>query len=70
MPMIQVYMLQGRTDAQKRQLIEAMTNVMVEVCGSKPERVGVIVNEIDPANWGRAGVPHSDNAQPVSEVSR
>ena len=70
MPMIQVYMLKGRTDAQKRQLIEAMTDVMVEVCGSKPERVGVIVSEIDPTNWGRAGVPHSDNAQAVSEVSQ
>ena len=68
--MIQVYMLQGRTDSQKRQLIEAMTNVMVDVCGSKRERVGVIVNEIDPANWGRAGVPHADTAETVKEANR
>lgn len=59
MPLIQVYMLKGRTSEQKRRLIEEMTNVMVDVVGSDAERVGVVVHEVDAENWGRGGVPLS-----------
>ena len=58
--MIHVYMLEGRTGDQKRRIIEGMTNAMVEVCGSMVERVGVIIHELPPENWGRGGAPMSD----------
>ena len=60
MPMIHVYMLEGRTGDQKRRIIEGMTNAMVDVCGSKVERVGVIIHELPADNWGRGGAPMSD----------
>jgi 4-oxalocrotonate tautomerase len=60
MPLIQVHMLKGRTDEQRRQIIQGMTNVMIDVCGSNPERVTVLVHEMDADNWGRGGVPMAD----------
>jgi 4-oxalocrotonate tautomerase len=62
MPLIQVYMLKGRTGQQKRRLIQELTDVMVDVLGSNPERVSVVVHEMDADNWGRGGVPLSDEA--------
>jgi 4-oxalocrotonate tautomerase len=60
LPMIHVYMLEGRTGDQKRRIIEGMTNAMVDVCASKVERVGVIIHELPAENWGRGGAPMSD----------
>jgi 4-oxalocrotonate tautomerase len=60
MPLIQVHMLKGRTDEQRRRIIQGMTNVMIDVCGSNPERVTVLVHEMDADNWGRDGVPMAD----------
>jgi 4-oxalocrotonate tautomerase len=70
MPLIQVHMLKGRTDEQKRQIIESMTKVMIDVCGSSPERVAVLLHEMDADNWGRAGVPMSDETPAVDGPSR
>jgi 4-oxalocrotonate tautomerase len=60
MPLIQVHMLRGRTDQQKRQIVEAMTKVMTDVCGSSPERVTVLLHEMDADNWGRGGAVMAD----------
>ena len=60
MPMVQVYMLSGRSEDQKRQLMEGITNLMVDICGSQRERVGVVVHEVGAENWARGGVPLAD----------
>lgn len=70
MPLIQVHMLKGRTDQQKRQIIEGMTKVMVDVCGSSPERVAVLLHEMDADNWGRAGVPMADELRVADGTAR
>jgi 4-oxalocrotonate tautomerase len=70
MPLIQVHMLKGRTDQQKRQIIEGMTKVMVDVCGLSPERVAVLLHEMDADNWGRAGVPMADELRPADGTGR
>jgi 4-oxalocrotonate tautomerase len=69
MPLIQVHLLKGRTDQQKRRLIQELTNVMVDVLGSDPVRVNVVVNEVDAENWGRGGVPLSDEGPHPGRVS-
>jgi 4-oxalocrotonate tautomerase len=69
MPLIQVYLLKGRTGQQKRRLIQELTNVMVDVLGSDPGRVNVVVHETDAENWGRGGVPMSDETAGPSRVS-
>ena len=70
MPLIQVHMLKGRTDQQKRQIIEGMTKVMVDVCGSSPERVAVLLHEMDADNWGRAGAPMADELRAADGTGR
>lgn len=61
MPVVHVQMLAGRTPQQKRRLIEELTRVMHEVAGAPPDRVHVLVDEVDPDNWGRGGIPMSEH---------
>jgi len=58
MPIVNVKLLdQGATNQQKEQLISKMTEVLTEVLNKKPETTHVIIEEIDPVNWGLAGKP-------------
>lgn len=57
MPMIQVSMLEGRTEAQKRALMRALTQATVDALGSAPESVRVVINEVNPLHWAVAGEP-------------
>ena len=60
MPIVQIQMLSGRSDDQKRRLIEEMTRVMNEVVGTPVDRIHVVINEFDAGNWGRGGVPMAE----------
>lgn len=55
MPVVQVHMRAGRSAEDKRRLIESITDVVVDVLGSKRERVVVLLDEIDPGSWGQGG---------------
>lgn len=55
MPVVQVHLKAGRTLEQKRQLVERITTTLVEVCGSAPDRVHVIIDEVPEESWGRGG---------------
>jgi 4-oxalocrotonate tautomerase len=70
MPLIQVHMLEGRTDQQKRQLMEGLTKVMVDVCGSSPERVTVLLHDMDAGDWARAGVSMADEQRAADGTVR
>jgi 4-oxalocrotonate tautomerase len=56
MPMVRVTMLPGRTPEQKRRLVAAMTDAMVDDAGAVRERVEVVIEEIAAAEWARGGV--------------
>ena len=45
----------GVTPEQKRQVVEQITRTLVEVLGKKPEHTHIVIDEIDPQNWGYAG---------------
>jgi 4-oxalocrotonate tautomerase len=49
-------MWSGRTVEQKRRLVRAITDAMVEHADAKPGGLHVIIQEIPPDSWGRAGV--------------
>ncbi len=55
MPVIHVWMLNGRTPEQKRRLVAGFTDLMVEVAGAERDRVNVIIDEVEAENWGRGG---------------
>jgi 4-oxalocrotonate tautomerase len=55
-PVVTVQLWEGRTVEQKRALVQAITDAMVEHAGAKPDALHVILQEIPRENWGRAGV--------------
>ena len=46
----------GVTPAQKAQIVAEITDTLVRVLGKRPEHTHVIIDEVDPENWGYAGV--------------
>lgn len=56
MPVVTVELWEGRTLEQKRKLVRAITDAMVEHAGAKPDNLHVILHEIPRENWGKGGV--------------
>ena len=55
MPAVIVEMWEGRTVEQKRNLVKAITQAMVEQANCKPTHLHVIIHEVSKENWGREG---------------
>ena len=56
MPVVHVQITRdGVTADQKRQVVAEITRTLQTVLGKKPEHTHVIIDEIDPENWGYAG---------------
>ena len=45
----------GVTVEQKRRVVEEITRTLVEVLGKRPEHIHVVIDEVEPENWGFAG---------------
>jgi 4-oxalocrotonate tautomerase len=60
MPFAQIYMMEGRTDDQKRAVIEKVTAALVEAVNAPKENVRVWITEVPKTQWGIAGVPAKD----------
>lgn len=50
----------GVTVEQKRRVVEEITRTLVEVLGKRPEHIHIIIDEVEPENWGFAGVLTTD----------
>ncbi|CAM5778573.1 MAG: 2-hydroxymuconate tautomerase [Pseudomonadota bacterium] len=55
MPFAQIYMLEGRTEEQKRAVIEKVTQALVEAIGTPVANVRVWIHDVPKENWGIAG---------------
>ncbi len=55
MPTYHVEMMEGRTLAQKKKLVEEITRVTVEVLGSPPGSVDIIITDVKRENWATGG---------------
>ena len=60
MPTIRVELLEGRTQEQKQNLVNALTRACVEALGSKPEAVDVLLFDIKRTDWATGGVMWSE----------
>ena len=60
MPTVRVEMLEGRTPEQKKNLVKALTNAIVETLGSKAESVDVVLFDIKKSDWASGGELFSD----------
>ena len=60
MPIVRVEMWPGRTQAQKRELARAITEVVCNVAHTTPEATIVIFQEVAREDWAQAGRLASD----------
>jgi 4-oxalocrotonate tautomerase len=60
MPFAQIYLIEGRTEEQKRAVIEKVTAALCEAVGAPKENVRVWIQDVPATNWGIAGVTAKD----------
>ncbi|MGD0975422.1 MAG: 2-hydroxymuconate tautomerase [Candidatus Korobacteraceae bacterium] len=60
MPLAHIFMLQGRTDEQKKAVIEKVTQAIMEAVSAPRENVRVIIQEIPKTQWGIGGKTAKD----------
>lgn len=46
----------GVTKEQKARIVEEITSTLQRVLGKRPEHTHVIIDEVEPENWGFAGM--------------
>jgi len=63
MPVVEITMRAGRTDDQVRALVSKVTNAVVETVGVTPDRVRVLVRELEATRIGVGGVTAADAEQ-------
>lgn len=61
MPIIDLKLLEGRTLDEKRKLVAAVTDAVVESLGVKPDSVRIVLHEMPKDNYSVAGVLASDS---------
>ena len=66
MPLIQVTMIEGRSVAQKHELIKRLTEATSEVLEAEPQRVRVVLYEVSGDDWGIGGEAVSRLRAPTS----
>jgi len=59
MPIVQLQILEGRSEEKIAEVIENVTNTISETLDAPIESIRVIVTEIPKTHWGKAGVPIS-----------
>ncbi len=60
MPFAQIFLIEGRTEEQKRAVIERVTDALIEAVGAPRENVRVWIQEVPKENWGIAGKSAKD----------
>jgi 4-oxalocrotonate tautomerase len=60
MPIVNIQIMQGRSEEQVASLIARVTDVISEELDSPKERIRVIVTEVPKTHWGIAGITVSD----------
>ena len=65
MPVVTVRVTRdGVTAAQKAEIVADITRTLGRVLGKRPEHTHVIIDEVDPENWGFAGVLMTEYLEP------
>jgi 4-oxalocrotonate tautomerase len=57
MPFVNVKITRdGVTAEQKAQIVAEITATLQRVLGKRPEHTHIVIDEVDPENWGFAGL--------------
>jgi 4-oxalocrotonate tautomerase len=60
MPLAKIYLLEGRSEDQKRAVIEKVTEALQIAVGAPKEAVRVVITDVPKTNWGIAGKSAKD----------
>lgn len=60
MPIINIHLLEGRSEEQKRNLVVAVTEAVCKHANVPPENVRIILSDMAPQNYAIAGVLVAD----------
>ncbi|WP_226669171.1 2-hydroxymuconate tautomerase [Metabacillus litoralis] len=60
MPYVTVKMLEGRTEEQKRALVEKVTAAVSETTGAPEEKIAIFIEEMSKNNYALGGKRLSD----------
>ncbi|MDD2408762.1 MAG: 4-oxalocrotonate tautomerase [Tepidiphilus sp.] len=60
MPFVHIYILEGRTEEQKKAAIAKVTEALVESLGSPKENIRVMIQEVPKSQWGIGGITAKD----------
>ena len=60
MPLAEITMIEGRTEDQKRAVIQKVSAALVEATGAPREAIRVWIQEVPKTNWGIAGQTAKD----------
>jgi 4-oxalocrotonate tautomerase len=60
MPMISVTMFPGRTEQQKKALVEEITAAFVRTCNGQRPDVWVVIHEVPRGHWAIGGKLYSE----------
>jgi 4-oxalocrotonate tautomerase len=55
MPVIRVELSAGRTQQQKQQVAEEITQSMIARCGCRPETIHIVFVDVKPSDWAVGG---------------
>ena len=55
MPTLRVELMEGRTPEQKKELVKALTQAVVDTLGSQPESVDILLFDVKPSDWATGG---------------
>jgi 4-oxalocrotonate tautomerase family enzyme len=67
MPFVIVEMWKGRTVDQKRKLVRAITDAMIQHAGCRPDHLHVVIHDVEKDSWARAGVLGIDERSPIEQ---
>jgi len=56
MPYVNVQITKGATREQKARIVSDITDSLVRVLGKKPEHTHIVIQEVEEADWGFAGL--------------
>ncbi len=57
MPLVEVTLIEGRSNEKKAALIAKVTDAVVEAIDAPIESIRVVIREVPPQHWGVAGKP-------------
>lgn len=60
MPLVTVEMFEGRTVEQKKQLVEGITEVVMNKLGVPAQAVAIIIRDVPKHNWASGGKLYSE----------